>query len=269
MLFVCPKCREKLILRDGTAVCASGHSYDRCKAGYYNLYLSSKSSVHGDNKEMVLARRDFLSRGFYEPLANAVAAAVLENTDSRPTVLDAGSGEGYYTDIIERALRSRDSDTRVSAFDISKDAVREAARRNKNVSHVVAGSYAMPIPDGRVDVLVNIFSPQALDETRRVLRRGGKFIMAIPDTDHLFELKSAIYDTPYKNTVSDTALEGFSLVSDKELKYSMDLSREALLSLFAMTPYAYRTSPENKARINTLDGLKVTAHFRVLVYEKC
>ena len=93
--------------------------------------------------------------------------------------------------------------------------------------------------------------------------------MAIPDTDHLFELKSAIYDTPYKNTVSDTALDGFSLVSDKELKYTMDLSREALLSLFAMTPYAYRTSPENKARINKLDGLKVTAHFRVLVYEKC
>ena len=97
MLFICPKCREKLALRDAAAVCANNHSYDRCKAGYYNLYLSSKSSVHGDNKEMVLARRDFLSRGFYEPLANAIAAAVLDNTDSLPTVLDAGAGEVYWS----------------------------------------------------------------------------------------------------------------------------------------------------------------------------
>ena len=127
----------------------------------------------------------------------------------------------------------------------------------------------MPIADGAVDVLINIFSPLALDETRRVLRSGGIFIMAIPDTDHLFELKAAIYDTPYKNTVNDTSLEGFSLVNDRELKYVMPLCREALLSLFAMTPYAYRTSAQNRERVNSLSGLDVTAHFRVLVYEKC
>ena len=269
MLFLCPKCRKKLSRRDGCAVCESGHSYDRCKAGYYNLYLSNKSSVHGDNKDMVLARRDFLSRDFYSPLASAVADAVLDNTARLPIVLDAGGGEGYYTDIVERALRLRDGDSRVHAFDISKDAVREAAKRNSDISHVVAGSYSMPIADGAVDVLINIFSPLALDETRRVLRSGGIFIMAIPDTDHLFELKAAIYDTPYKNTVNDTSLEGFSLVNDRELKYVMPLCREALLSLFAMTPYAYRTSAQNRERVNSLSGLDVTAHFRVLVYEKC
>ena len=269
MLFLCPKCRKKLHKRDGCAVCDGGHSYDRCKAGYYNLYLSNKSSVHGDNKDMVLARRDFLSRDFYRPLADAVAGAVTENTSRLPVVLDAGGGEGYYTDIVERALRLRDGDSRVNAFDISKDAVREAAKRNPSISHVVAGSYDMPIADDVVDALINIFSPLALDETRRVLRRGGIFVMAIPDTDHLFELKAAIYDTPYKNTVNDTALDGFSLVADRELKYVMPLCREAMLSLFAMTPYAYRTSAENRERVNSLSGLDVTAHFRVLVYEKC
>ena len=269
MLFLCPKCMGELAEQDGRAVCKQGHSYDRCRAGYYNLLLSNKSSVHGDNKAMVAARRDFLGRDFYRPLADAIADALLTRALPLPRVLDAGAGEGYYTDIVERALRARDGSSRVSAFDISKDAVREAAKKNPNVSFAVAGSYAMPIASGSVDALINIFSPLALSETQRVLRSGGLFVMAIPDTDHLFELKSAIYDTPYKNTVSDTTLDGFSLVSDRELKYNMPLERDALLSLFAMTPYAYRTSPENAARVYALPRLDTTAHFRVLVYEKC
>ncbi len=269
MQFLCPKCREKLTERDGCAVCPSGHSYDRCRAGYYNLLLSNKTTVHGDNKAMIRARTDFLERGFYRPLADAVADAVLTRTPATPRVLDAGAGEGYYTDTFERALRLRDGESTVTAFDISKDAVREAARRNPNISLAVASSYSMPVESDSQDAIINIFSPLAIDETRRALRCGGIFVMAIPDSDHLFELKAAIYDTPYKNTVADTALEGFSLLSDTELRYNMPLDRESLLSLFAMTPYAYRTSPANAARINALDRLDCTAHFRVLVYEKC
>ena len=93
--------------------------------------------------------------------------------------------------------------------------------------------------------------------------------MAIPGAEHLFALKAAIYDTPYKNTVADTALSGFSLVSCEELLYDMHLtSPEAIRSLFMMTPSAYRTSAIGRERVLALSSLTVKAHFMILVYER-
>ena len=269
MLFVCPKCKRKLEILNTSAACSLGHSYDRAKGGYYNLLLSQSKGIHGDNREMILARRAFLSTGAYAPLAEAIAEVLLTSTERLPAVLDAGCGEGYYTDIIERALAARDGESRVSGFDISKDAVREAAKKNKRLSLAVAGSYRMPIEDGSVDALVNVFSPLAISETRRVLCEGGLFIMAIPDEEHLFELKEILYDTPYKNTVENTVPEGFFAVSEKRLRYTVFLdTKEKIASLFMMTPYAYRTRPENAKRIDSLTSLSVTADFRILIYRK-
>ena len=64
-IYICPKCKAPLALAERTAKCASGHSYDRAKEGYVNLFLNQKRGAHGDNREMILARRDFLDRGYY------------------------------------------------------------------------------------------------------------------------------------------------------------------------------------------------------------
>ena len=107
MDFICPKCRGELVPQGNTKKCPNGHSFDRAREGYYNLLLGAGGGTHGDNKEMVAARREFLARGYYLPLAERVAALVLENTERGAAVLDAGLGEGYYTDIIERDLSAR------------------------------------------------------------------------------------------------------------------------------------------------------------------
>ena len=269
MLFVCPKCAAPLSEGDGRAVCPLGHSYDRARGGYYNLLLGTSGHTHGDNKEMVLARRAFLGAGHYLPLAKRVSSLVLENSAAGATVLDVGLGEGYYTDCIERELFSRDGDTSVAGFDISKDAVRAAGAKNKRISLAVASAYRMPVSDGAVDVAVNMFSPLAISETRRVLRRGGVFIMAIPGVRHLFGLKAKIYDNPYENEVADTAIDGFTLMRDESLTYTMELSsREDIRSLFMMTPYAYRTGARERDRLLLLETLSVEADFRIFVYKK-
>ena len=269
MRFVCPKCGEKLNILDKRCACQKGHSYDLARGGYYNLLLGNSGGVHGDNKEMVLARRAFLGGGYYEPLARCIADQVLKHTPAFGSLLDAGAGEGYYTDFIERALYERDGASDVSAFDISKDAVREIGKKNSRISLAVAGSYHMPIAEGEFDAVINTFSPLALEETMRVLKSGGHFIMAIPGEMHLYDLKSVIYDTPYKNAVSDTSLPGFELLCDLPLSYKMKLeSREAVMSLFMMTPYAYRTKPKDRAKIESLERLDCTADFRIFVYKK-
>ena len=269
MRFICPKCKEKLNIMDARCVCQNGHSFDKARGGYYNLLLGNTGGVHGDNKEMVLARRAFLGCGFYEPLAKYIASRVLEFTTAGGSVLDAGAGEGYYTDIIERALYERDGQSDVSAFDISKDAVREIGKKNKRISLAVAGSYHMPIADGEFDTIINTFSPLALEETCRVLKTGGHFIMAIPDEMHLYDLKAVIYDTPYKNVVSDTHLDGFELVMDEPLHYKFTLkNQDEIRNLFMMTPYAYRTKPSDKVKVESLEFLECRANFRTLVYKK-
>lgn len=269
MRFICPKCKEKLNIYDERCACDNGHSFDKARGGYYNLLMSNVGGIHGDNKEMVLARRAFLGGGYYEPLVEKLCQLVLEYTAPSGCLLDAGAGEGYYTDKIERALFARDGVSDVSAFDISKDAVREISKKNRRISLAVAGSYHMPIADGEFDTVINTFSPLALSETLRVLKSGGIFIMAIPGEMHLYDLKSVIYDTPYKNTVDDTALAGFELIADKPIRYKMNLNtQEAVRSLFMMTPYAYRTKPSDRAKAEALNCLECTADFRIFVYKK-
>ena len=93
--------------------------------------------------------------------------------------------------------------------------------------------------------------------------------MAIPAEEHLYGLKAAIYDTPYKNALDDTALEGFSLVSSEELKYELNLDTESdIRALFMMTPYAYRTNKAGIERVLSLKSLKTNAHFIILTYRK-
>ena len=269
MHFCCPNCGGKLNISDKVALCERGHSFDRARGGYYNLLVGNTGGVHGDNKEMVLARRAFLGGGYYAPLANRIAELVATHTKPGGCLLDAGAGEGYYTDMVERALYERDGVSDISAFDISKDAVREISKKNPRISLAVAGSYHMPIADGEFDTVINTFSPLALEETSRVLKQGGIFIMAIPGEMHLFDLKQVIYDTPYKNVVADTALDGFELIEDEPLTYKFTLdSQEKIHNLFMMTPYAYRTRPADRAKVEALSSLECTADFRIFVYRR-
>lgn len=270
MLFVCPKCKGELsVLPDGRAVCDNGHSYDRAKEGYYNLLMKNTGKAHGDNKEMVLARRAFLNTGAYLPLARKLFETTERYIENGMALLDAGCGEGYYTDYIERRLSESGKRVSVFGFDISRDAVRYAAKKNSSLSSAVASSYDMPIADGSVDVLLNVFSPFALSETSRVLRRGGKFIMAIPAENHLFGLKSILYEKPYKNTVENSTLTGFRLLSEERVEYKLVLEEKGkIASLFKMTPYAYRTPSSAKERLLSLEYLETEVEFIVFTYER-
>ena len=269
MDFACPKCKGELVLDGNTKKCLNNHSFDRAKAGYYNLLLGVKGGTHGDNAEMVEARRDFLSRGHYEPLADRLASLVAELTLAHGTVLDAGCGEGYYTDKVERTLSERDGVSNVLGYDISRDAVKFAAKRNRNLSLAVATSYDMPLADGSVDTVFNAFSPLAISEVARVLKAGGRFVMVYPGADHLFGLKSVIYKTPYKNEPEATEIDGFRLLSHEVLSYRITLDTpEAIRSLFMMTPYAYRTSREDRQRVLSLSEVSTEVEFIIDVYEK-
>lgn len=236
-----------------------GHCFDLSKEGYVNLFVKNGSGKrHGDDRLMVKARSNFLDKGYYAPLRDEVAKIIGEGN----VVLDAGCGEGYYTS----AFAEKNT---VCGIDISKDALRYAAKRCSGCEFAVASIADIPLKDGAVDCVVSIFAPDSREEFLRVLKNGGRLITVTPMEGHLWQLKQAVYDSPYKNPAVNLKKEGFILKSEKELKFSITLDRnEDIISLFKMTPYYYKTSADDQAKLLKVNSLTTDIQFSVAEYLK-
>ena len=263
-LFICPLCREPLVRTDTAYVCPNGHNYDLSKEGYtYLLPVNQRNSLNpGDDRDMAMARRAFLSQDFYAPLRDALCQLLVAQQPA--TLLDAGCGEGYYTAGMRQALPH----TEIAGIDISKFSLRSAAKREKNVEFAVASSYHLPLADQRVCAIVNCFSPLALEEFHRILAPKGQLLYVVPGAMHLWELKEVLYDAPYANEEKQTPYEGFSYTHIIPVDFMMDLPNEHLQALFAMTPYCWKTPKSGVDRMQALDSLQVRASFQIHVFEK-
>ncbi len=270
-LFRCPLCARPLE-REGSALrCPEGHSFDLAREGYVHLLPPNQkhSVLPGDGREMVLARREFLSKGYYKSLLNTICNQFLTLPGDAPAILDAGCGEGYYTAGVYDALRAAGKRPCMAGTDISKLALRSAGKRRREIAFAVASSYRLPLADGSVDGLLNCFSPLALEEFWRVLKPGGRFVYVVPGPRHLWEMKGILYDRPYPNEERETPYEGFVYREILSVDGSILLEgREAIQNLFRMTPYFWKTPRAGAERLAALERLEVRTSFRVHVFEK-
>lgn len=266
-MLICPKCKEKLNIEGRTYTCPNRHCYDTAKSGYVNLLLANQmnSALPGDNKLMVQARKAFLDKGYYAPLAEALCQTVSEYASQDCKILDAGCGEGYYTEKVANACPKAE----IVGIDISKNAADYAARRTKAVKFAVGSVFHLPVADGSCDIVTTLFAPYCGEEFLRVLKNGGVMIMVIPAERHLWQLKCAVYDEPYLNEVKDFSLDGFELLSRKTVADEITLPcSEDIEALFSMTPYYYKTGVEGQQRLSRLETLTTEIGFEVLAYRK-
>lgn len=212
---------------------------------------------------MVRARRAFLSAGHYTPLMQALADLCADLPHGH--IVDAGCGEGSYDAYLYKALGDEPA---IVGFDLSKETVRLAARLLPEAAFCVGGSFCAPVRDGWADLLLNIFSPFAGAEFRRMLRPGGHLVYAVPTARHLYGLKEVLYDHPYENEVKDTAYEGFTFVRSVEAAAQLTLTGDAVQQLFAMTPYYWNTPADGAAHLQACKSLTTEIGFRYLVYQK-
>ncbi len=269
--FICPVCKEPLADCVSLYRCSNNHCFDKSRFGYVNLLQSQKSSAkrHGDDRMMVRARRDFLDKGYYEFLRDALCVISEKYLKNAGFIADAGCGECYYSSEIYSIMKNNGSSAMFYGIDISKDALEFAFKRKCGFSTAVASVFSLPFADSSLDAVFNVFAPEADSEFKRVLKTGGYFIEVIPLENHLFELKKEIYDNPYLNEVPDAVLQGFVLAEEIKIRKEINLvNNEDIQNLFKMTPYYYKTSKEDQRKIEGLKALNTQAEFGIRVYRK-
>ena len=94
---ICPVCGKKLVKGNKSYRCENGHCFDISKEGYVNL-LSGKNksgSLIGDNRDMALSRKQFLSKSYFSALSDELVKTISEYSPPCPVLFDICSGEGY------------------------------------------------------------------------------------------------------------------------------------------------------------------------------
>ena len=267
----CPVCGSTMELSQsgGSLLCGGTrrHCYDFSASGYVNL-MPSGYSGSGDSKAAVRARRDFLDLELYRPAAVALADMLCERLASSAFIVDAGCGEGYYTNIIaERGHYTAGVD--ISKFAVEASAKRANARGIGNSLSAVGSVFSLPFLDGSADAVVNIFAPCAEEEFCRVLKSGGILAVVYAGPEHLMGLKEAIYDTAKENDGRADMPKNMRLSEERRVRFDITVEgNENIRNLFSMTPYYWRTSPSDSEKLRGLDSLCTAVDMIIAIYEK-
>ena len=268
-LFICPHCGQPLTREIHSYCCPKRHCFDISSSGYVHLLPVGQkhSKMPGDDKGMARARKNFLSAGYYSHLLEALQGLSIQYTREEPVVLDSGCGEGYYTAGIFHRLTAAGKKPRIAGVDLSKFSLRWAAKRVASVEFAVASAYRLPVADRTVDLLLNCFSPLAIEEFRRVIKPGGTFVYVVPGPRHLWELKEVLYTRPYCNKEERIVYDGFCYREVRRVERCIHLpDQETIQNLFQMTPYFWKTPMEGKTRLEGLSELDVQTEFDIHVF---
>lgn len=264
MPFSCPLCHAPLSRREKSFVCPQRHQFDLAKEGYVNLLpvQHKRSRDPGDSAEMMNARRAFLDAGHYQPLRDMITDILQVRLSTQATaVLDIGCGEGYYTRAFADIAQQHGAQT--LGLDVSKAAIRAAAKRYPQVMFCVASSHRLPFEDCSIDGLIRIYAPCKAEELVRVVKPEGVVITVAPGPRHLMELKGLIYDDVQLHPENSGEIAGFNVVEKQSLAYEMALSGPEAIALLQMTPFAWRAKPEVWEKLTATDEFRCQTDFSI------
>lgn len=267
----CPICQNPLTHHQNRLSCENNHSFDKAKQGYVNLHLvqHKRSKNPGDTPKSLNARRRFLANNHYKPLADNIVELLQNLAILSPIVLDIGCGEGYYTHAMADFVKSNAG--QIIGMDIAKSAIALASKADKaqKITWAVATASRLPIVSHSVDICTSFFSPTPCDEIWRVLKPTGYLIVATANARHLYEMRSALFDTVICHNPDKLidSLSDFELIQKIETDSVLQLDNQSLDDLITMTPYSYKAKPVNIQALLSKNHFETTASFCVLVFK--
>ena len=255
MDILCPVCHKKLINKGSVWQCEDRHSFDVAKEGYLNLNMKSSQKT-GDNPEMIRARKRFLEKGYYSFLKEELNTLLDEND----SLVDLACGEGYYT----KDFICKDK----IGIDLSKSGLKIASKNDKSTLYLLNSIFHNPLEDECCDKVITIFAPIAGKEILRILKENGKFILVRPDVYHLYELKEAVYETPYLNKEEDIIIEGLKRERQIHISRKENVIGSDIEDLFTMTPYVNTTGKADKEKLKSIEEMEISFCFIIDVFVK-
>ncbi|WP_105168075.1 23S rRNA (guanine(745)-N(1))-methyltransferase [Pseudoalteromonas sp. T1lg23B] len=262
LLYRCPLCSGPLEQTKQSLCCKNRHQFDFAKEGYINLLpvQNKKSKQPGDNLQMVQARRAFFSTDHYVFLREKLVEIVAKRAPN--TVIDLGCGEGFYTHAIADSIAAQ-----VYGVDISKAAVKYAAKRYKHVNFSVASIKQTPFSNSCADVLLSVFAPIFAEELYRLCNDNGTLVIVSPGPKHLFELKQQIYDDVQLHETVNTP-QGFVLQEHTLLEVRQHIDTDVLEDLIQMTPFAWKFKDNHYEELRKAKAHAVTLSFYISEFKK-
>ena len=266
----CPHCGAALARHGGAVRCADRHSFDVARQGYLSLLPGDAAVGSADTAEMVAARERFLGAGHFEPLANAVAVEAQRALNRGPDgcILDLGAGTGW---LLSRVLEARPGPPGL-ALDLSKHALRRAARAHERIGAVAADAWRpLPVRDGAVALALSVFAPRHGAEIARVLSQRGALIVVVPTGRHLIELVETLglltVDQRKSERLAAKLDPHLSASGGWELEWTLALSKEEVIDVVAMGPSAVHvdTAALREAVEGLPDPVSVTASVELSV----
>ncbi len=286
-LLRCPLCGG-VMTKEGTSLrCEAAHCLDIAKEGYVNLLPpgKGKNAKTGDEKDMLRARRAFLSDGYYAAISDTIGTLLHRFLPAGDAVLcDSGCGEGWHTLQFTRALAAQDPTRSILSmgFDASKFGAASGMKyaRQCGIGGVLGEDkpvqvlffpgnlFHLPIVEHSISAVISMFAPLAAAENARVLREDGLLVVASSGKEHLRELRELLYeDVTFAEKTPEA--DGFSLVHHETVRYPVLLpDKETIFHLFTMTPFYYRTAAEGRERLLARDTLTVTVETELWVFQK-
>ncbi len=263
--YLCPLCQQALKLTDKSYRCQNNHSFDQAKQGYVNLLpvQFKHSKAPGDNKSMVIARRAFLDKGFYQPLVDKMLTLYQEYGQLSAPLLDAGCGEGFYSH------QHKILTNQVYGVDIAKETIKIAAKRYQNCHFSVGTLSKLSFADNYFAWLTSVYAPILETEFTRVLSQGGYLLTVTPAPQHLYELKQLIYRNANEHDITKAPINELKLITEQRLTYPMIFDNsDDVLNLLAMTPFAFKAPNELIEQLKNTEQFSCQADFILRLYQK-
>jgi 23S rRNA (guanine745-N1)-methyltransferase len=237
----CPVCRAALATRGGSLRCGAGHSFDIARQGYADL-TAGRPTHGGDTTEMVSARESVLAEGHFDFVTAAVVAALSAYPEG--LAVEVGAGTAVHL----AALLDAAPGLWGLALDVSKPALRRAARRHPRLAAIRADAWRpLPIADGAATAVLNVFAPRAGGELRRILRPAGALVTVTPEPAHLAELVGPLglltVDPDKEGRLAAALGPHFTLAERTVHARRLVLTRDQARALVAMGPSAWHVDP--------------------------
>lgn len=279
-VLVCPVCGDVLQLggpQMRSLVCSVGHSFDLAKQGYVNLYRGKPMNEY--TKESFQERQVILQRGMYAHLLEEICSFLRKTLESgmdsveKKVLVDAGCGEGYYT----REIAQQFDHLQMYGTDLSRDSIQLAAGTANGmgagpaeIKWFVSDISKLPVADGSVDYVLDIFTSANYQEFQRVLGEEGYLIKIIPGEGHVKELREAakdqLYHKEYKERKGAAVFaEQFELVEQKIVSRTFSVSPEERDIFIRMTPLLFAV---DKSKIDWSTVTEITVEGELLIGKK-